>query len=214
MPGRAGTPRPRRRRTPIWKPSTATPRKPPRAASCAGSASHRTTGRGVWTPSPGAGGCAPRSPAPSSPPSDLLLLDEPTNHLDLDAVVWLEGWLRRYAGTLLLISHDRSSSIPSWTTLPWSSMAGSPSTPGTTARSNGCAPSRSRTRAGPPTASGASVARVQAFVDRFRYKASKARQAQSRLKALERMQAVAPVPVERRFAFEFFEPERSPRPAW
>ena len=145
-------------------------------------------------------------------PSDLLLLDEPTNHLDLDAVVWLEGWLRRYAGTLLLISHDREFLDPvvdhvalviggriSLYTGNYSAFERLRAVE--IAHSRRAADRQRRERA-----------RVQAFVDRFRYKASKARQAQSRLKALERMQAVAPVPVERRFAFEFIEPERSPRP--
>ena len=145
-------------------------------------------------------------------PSDLLLLDEPTNHLDLDAVVWLEGWLRRYAGTLLLISHDREFLDPvvdhvalviggriSLYTGNYSAFERLRAVE--IAHSRRAADRQRRERA-----------RVQAFVDRFRYKASKARQAQSRLKALERMQAVTPVPVERRFAFEFLEPERSPRP--
>ncbi len=145
-------------------------------------------------------------------PSDLLLLDEPTNHLDLDAVVWLEGWLRRYAGTLLLISHDREFLDPvvdhvalviggriSLYTGNYSAFERLRAVE--IEHSRRAADRQRRERA-----------RVRAFVDRFRYKASKARQAQSRLKALERMQAVAPVPVERRFAFEFLEPERSPRP--
>ena len=145
-------------------------------------------------------------------PSDLLLLDEPTNHLDLDAVVWLEGWLRRYAGTLLLISHDREFLDPvvdhvalvaggriSLYTGNYSAFEGLRAVE--LEHSRRAADRQRRERA-----------RVQAFVDRFRYKASKARQAQSRLKALERMEAVAPVPVERRFTFEFLEPERSPRP--
>ena len=208
--GRAGTPRPRRRRTPISKPSTATPRKPPRAASCAGSASRRTTGRGGWTPSRRLEDARRARPHPRHP--DLLLLDEPTNHLDLDAVVWLEGWLQRYAGTLLLISHDREFLDPvvdhvalviggriSLYTGNYSAFERLRAVE--IEHSRRAADRQRRERA-----------RVQAFVDRFRYKASKARQAQSRLKALERMQAVAPVPVERRFAFEFLEPERSPRP--
>ncbi len=145
-------------------------------------------------------------------PSDLLLLDEPTNHLDLDAVVWLEGWLRRYAGTLLLISHDRELLDPivdhvalvgggrislytgNYSAFERLRAAG-------VERLRRAADRRRRERA-----------RIGAFVDRFRYKASKARQAQSRLKALERMQAVAPVPVETRFTLGFLEPEHAPRP--
>ena len=145
-------------------------------------------------------------------PSDLLLLDEPTNHLDLDAVVWLEGWLRRYAGTLLLISHDREFLDPVVDHVAL--VAG-----GRVSLYTGSYSAFERLRAVELEHSRRAAdrqrrerARVRAFVDRFRYKASKARQAQSRLKALERMEAVAPVPVERRFAFEFLEPERSPRP--
>ena len=145
-------------------------------------------------------------------PSDLLLLDEPTNHLDLGAVVWLEGWLRRYAGTLLLISHDREFLDPVVDHVAL--VAG-----GRIALYTGDYSAFERLRAVEIEHSRRAAdrqrrerARIQAFVDRFRYKASKARQAQSRLKALERMQAVAPVPVERRFAFDFLEPERSPRP--
>ena len=145
-------------------------------------------------------------------PSDLLLLDEPTNHLDLDAVVWLETWLRRYAGTLLLISHDREFLDPivdhvalvrdgrvcvytgnysAFERLRAEELEHSRRTAGRVQRER---------------------ARMQAFVDRFRYKASKARQAQSRLKALERMQWVEPLDTQQRFAFDFIEPERSPRP--
>ena len=145
-------------------------------------------------------------------PSELLLLDEPTNHLDLDAVVWLEAWLRRYSGTLLLISHDREFLDPivnrvalirdgrilvytgnysAFERLRAIEIAHSRRTAARLARER---------------------ARIQSFVDRFRYKASKARQAQSRLKALERMQVVEPLDPRRQFAFEFFEPERAPRP--
>ena len=145
-------------------------------------------------------------------PSDLLLLDEPTNHLDLDAVVWLEAWLRRYAGTLLLISHDREFLDPivdhvalvrdgriSVYTGNYSAFE----------RLRAEELERSRRTAGRVQRE---RARMQAFVERFRYKASKARQAQSRLKALERMQLVEPLDTQQRFAFEFIEPERSPRP--
>ena len=145
-------------------------------------------------------------------PSDLLLLDEPTNHLDLDAVVWLETWLRRYAGTLLLISHDREFLDPivdhvalvrdgriSVYTGNYSAFE----------RLRAEELERSRRTAGRVQRE---RARMQAFVERFRYKASKARQAQSRLKALERMQWVEPLDTQKRFAFEFIEPERSPRP--
>ena len=145
-------------------------------------------------------------------PSELLLLDEPTNHLDLDAVVWLEGWLRRYAGTLLLISHDREFLDPivdrvalvrdhriSVYTGNFSAFERLRAVE--IEHSLRTAERLRRERA-----------RMQAFVDRFRYKASKARQAQSRLKALQRMPVVEPLDAEKRYTFEFFAPERSPRP--
>ena len=145
-------------------------------------------------------------------PADLLLLDEPTNHLDLDAVLWLESWLRGCAGTLLLISHDREFLDPIVDHVALVSA-------GRIALYTGNYSEFERHRAVEVERSRRSAerrrrerARMQAFVDRFRYKASRARQAQSRLKALERMQATAPVPVERRFAFGFLEPAHSPRP--
>ena len=145
-------------------------------------------------------------------PSELLLLDEPTNHLDLDAVVWLEAWLRRYTGTLLLISHDREFLDP---------IVGHVALvrDGRISVYTGNYSAFERLRASELEHSRRTAervrrerARVRTFVERFRYKASKARQAQSRIKALERMQVVAPLHAQKRFAFDFFEPERSPRP--
>ena len=144
--------------------------------------------------------------------SELLLLDEPTNHLDVDAVVWLEAWLRRYPGTLLLISHDREFLDPVVDRVALvrdgriSVYTGNYSAferlrAAEIERSRRTAERLRRARA-----------RMQVFVDRFRYKASKARQAQSRLKAIERMQVVELLDTRRRFDFEFLEPERSPRP--
>ena len=145
-------------------------------------------------------------------PSDLLLLDEPTNHLDLDAVVWLESWLRRYAGTLLLISHDREFLDPvvdhialvrdRRITVYTGNFSAFERMHAVEIEHTRRAAERQRRER----------ARMEAFIERFRYKASKARQAQSRLKALERMQDVVQVSAQRRFSFEFFEPERSPRP--
>ena len=145
-------------------------------------------------------------------PSELLLLDEPTNHLDLDAVVWLEAWLRRYTGTLLLISHDREFLDP---------IVGHVALvrDGRISVYTGNYSAFERLRASELEHSRRTAervrrerARVRTFVERFRYKASKARQAQSRIKALERMQVVAPLHAQKQFAFDFFEPERSPRP--
>ena len=144
--------------------------------------------------------------------SELLLLDEPTNHLDLDAVVWLEAWLRRYAGTLLLISHDREFLDP---------IVGHVALvrDGRISVYTGNYSAFERLRASELEHSRRTAervrrerARVRTFVERFRYKASKARQAQSRIKALERMQVVAPLHAQKQFTFDFFEPERSPRP--
>ena len=145
-------------------------------------------------------------------PSDLLLLDEPTNHLDLDAVVWLEAWLRRYTGTLLIISHDREFLDPivdhvalirdrriSVYTGNYSAFERLRAAELEHSRRTSDRIRRERER-------------MQAFVDRFRYKASKARQAQSRLKALDRMQVVQPLALQTEFSFAFLEPARSPRP--
>jgi len=144
--------------------------------------------------------------------SDLLLLDEPTNHLDLDAVIWLEGWLRRYPGTLLLISHDREfldavvTHVLSIADQRIELFSG-----GLTAferkRSERLLQQQSlmekqrRERA-----------HLQHFVDRFRAKASKARQAQSRIKALERMVEIAPIRAASPIRFEFREPAALPVP--
>ena len=145
-------------------------------------------------------------------PSDLLLLDEPTNHLDLDALVWLEAWLQRYAGTLVVISHDREfldavtrvtlhiedglltrwgGNYSAFETLRAQQMA-----------LQQAAYSRQQDR----------IAHLQSFIDRFKAKATKARQAQSRVKALERMALIAPVLTAADFSFEFRAPVSLPNP--
>ncbi len=144
--------------------------------------------------------------------SDLLLLDEPTNHLDLDAVIWLEGWLGDYGGTLLLVSHDRDflDSVTDHTlniergraTL----YAGNYST-FETVRAARLAHQRSEF-----DKQQREIAHMRAFVERFRYKATKARQAQSRLKALARMEKIAPAHVDSPFRFSLLAPEKTPRP--
>ena len=145
-------------------------------------------------------------------PTELLLLDEPTNHLDLDAVVWLEAWLRRYRGTLLLISHDREFLDPIVDHVALvrdhriALYAGNYSA---FERHRAIEVEHSRRAAARVQRE---RARIRAFVERFRYKASKARQAQSRIKALERMEVAAPLYAQKRYTFEFLEPERSPRP--
>ncbi|MBN8739662.1 MAG: ABC transporter ATP-binding protein [Lysobacterales bacterium 69-70] len=144
--------------------------------------------------------------------SDLLLLDEPTNHLDLDAVFWLEDWLRRYEGTLLLISHDREfldnvvSHVLEIAEEKVELFAGNLS-------------GFERKRAERLVQQQLQYERqqrerahLQSFVDRFKAKASKARQAQSRVKALERMVEIAPIRAASSIRFEFREPEALPYP--
>ena len=144
--------------------------------------------------------------------SDLLLLDEPTNHLDLDAVLWLEEWLQRYPGTLLLISHDRDFLDRVVTQIAHIEQEGIELYTGNysafetrraekLAQQQAAHEQQSRERA-----------HIQSYVDRFRAKASKARQAQSRLKALERMESIAPAHVDSPFHFSFPKPLKLPHP--
>jgi ATP-binding cassette subfamily F protein 3 len=135
--------------------------------------------------------------------SDLLLLDEPTNHLDLDAVLWLEDWLRRFEGTLLLITHDRDFLDAVVDTIVHVDGAKLVSYSGNYAQFE-------RERAAKLALSQAEyakqqrqIAHLQSYVDRFRAKATKARQAQSRIKALERMELIAPAHVDSPFSFGF-----------
>jgi len=142
-------------------------------------------------------------------PSDLLLLDEPTNHLDLDAVFWLEEWLKRYPGTLLLISHDREfldATVDYICHLEGRSLR----------LYKGNYAEFERQRAANLANQQAAfekqqreIAHLRSFVDRFRAKATKARQAQSRLKMLARMEVIAAAHVAAPFSFSF----RSPEPA-
>jgi ATP-binding cassette subfamily F protein 3 len=119
-------------------------------------------------------------------PSDLLLLDEPTNHLDLDALVWLEAWLKRYTGTLIVISHDREflDAITNVTLHidngKLTRYGGNYSTFEDTRDADGAAAERLAKQQD-------KIAHLQKFIDRFKAKASKAKQAQSRVKALDRM---------------------------
>ncbi|MDY6797706.1 MAG: ATP-binding cassette domain-containing protein [Pseudomonadota bacterium] len=136
-------------------------------------------------------------------PSDLLLLDEPTNHLDLDACLWLENWLRRYAGTLLFISHDRdfmdrvANQVIHFDHRDLVTYTGNYSA-FEAQRSERLA----QQQAGYERQQ-ARIEEIQKFIDRFRAKATKARQAQSRIKALERMEKIAPAHVDSPFSFEF-----------
>ena len=144
--------------------------------------------------------------------SDLLLLDEPTNHLDLDAILWLETWLREYPGTLLLIAHDREflDRVVNRVVNLEHGMAHA-------YRGNYSAFEEQRAaelaeQAALFSRQQREIKHMESFVERFRAKASKARQAQSRLKALERMQRIAPAHVDSPFEFSFAQPHKLPRP--
>ena len=145
-------------------------------------------------------------------PSDLLLLDEPTNHLDLDALVWLEAWLKSYAGTMVVISHDREF-LDAVTNVTLHIDHGK------LVRYGGNYSKFEDMRAEQMLLQQAAhakqqekVAHLQKFIDRFKAKASKAKQAQSRVKALERMEKIAPVLADAEFQFEFKEPFSLPNP--
>lgn len=144
--------------------------------------------------------------------SDILLLDEPTNHLDLDAVIWLEQWLMKYPGTLLLISHDREFLDHTVDHIAYIShqqleiYSGNYST-------------FEKTRAAQILLQQAAfekqqkhIAHMQSFVNRFRAKATKARQAQSRMKAIERLELVNAVQIDSPFHFHFRDPLKCPNP--
>ena len=136
-------------------------------------------------------------------PSDLLLLDEPTNHLDLDACLWLENWLRRYPGTLLFISHDRDFMDRVATNVVHFDQRKLDAYTGNYSAFEGQRSERlAQQRAGYERQQ-ARIAEIQRFIDRFKAKATKARQAQSRVKALERMERIAPAHVDSPFSFAF-----------
>jgi ATP-binding cassette subfamily F protein 3 len=145
-------------------------------------------------------------------PSDLLLLDEPTNHLDLDAIIWLEDWLKRYQGTLLIISHDRDfldEIVNVVVHIDERKLK----------RYSGNYSAFERQRAAHMVLAAAAFekqqrtrAHLQSFVDRFKAKATKARQAQSRMKALAKMEELAPLRAAAEFSFEFRDPLSAPNP--
>jgi ATP-binding cassette subfamily F protein 3 len=145
-------------------------------------------------------------------PSDLLLLDEPTNHLDLDAILWVEEWLKRYQGTLLVVSHDRDfldgvvNVILHIDQKKLRRYAGNYSD---------FEVQRAQSiilAAGQRAKQERERAHLQSFIDRFKAKATKARQAQSRMKMLAKMEDLAPLHVTAPFSFEFREPLRAPNP--
>ncbi|WP_286999575.1 MULTISPECIES: ABC-F family ATP-binding cassette domain-containing protein [Comamonas] len=145
-------------------------------------------------------------------PSDLLLLDEPTNHLDLDALVWLEAWLKRYPGTMIVISHDREF-LDAVTNVTLELASGK------ITRYGGNYSKYEELRAQQLELQQSAfdkqqdkIAHLQKFIDRFKAKATKAKQAQSRMKQIERMEKIAPVLADAEFTFEFKEPANLPNP--
>jgi ATP-binding cassette subfamily F protein 3 len=145
-------------------------------------------------------------------PSDLLLLDEPTNHLDLDAIIWLEDWLKKYPGTLIIISHDRDFLDEIVNVIVHIDER-------KLKRYSGNYSGFERQRAAQMILAAGALAKQQrqrahleSFVNRFKAQASKARQAQSRIKALERMGELAPLRAAAEFQFEFREPLAAPNP--
>ena len=145
-------------------------------------------------------------------PSDLLLLDEPTNHLDLDALVWLEAWLKRYEGTMLVISHDREF-LDAVTDVTVQVELGKLNRFG--GNYSKFEDMRAEQLEQQQAAFGKQqdkIAHLQKFITRFKAQASKAKQAQSRVKALDRMEKLAPLLAEAEFTFEFKEPANLPNP--
>ena len=143
--------------------------------------------------------------------SDILLLDEPTNHLDLDAIIWLEAWLKQYDGSLLLISHDRDFLDNVCTHIAHIERQ---QIDYYTGNYSAFEKQRVARLAGVQAAyekQQTSIAHMQKFVDRFRAQATKAKQAQSRLKALARLESIAPAHIDSPFSFAFTAPEKNPR---
>ncbi|MDM7862063.1 ATP-binding cassette domain-containing protein [Alteromonas sp. ASW11-36] len=145
-------------------------------------------------------------------PSDLLLLDEPTNHLDLDAVIWLEKWLQRYTGTLLLISHDKAfidNCVEKILSVEQQQLIGYTGNYSAYEKQKA---ERIRLQALEYDKQQDKIAHLQSFIDRFKAKASKAKQAQSRIKQLERMETLLPVHSQSPFNFSFAPPAKLPNP--
>ena len=145
-------------------------------------------------------------------PSDLLLLDEPTNHLDLDALVWLEGWLKRYEGTLIVISHDREFLDAITRVTLHIDNAQLTRYGGNYTAFEELRAQQMLLQQQAYSKQQDKIAHLQKFIDRFKAKATKAKQAQSRVKALERMEKLAPVLTSADFQFEFREPDSLPNP--
>ena len=145
-------------------------------------------------------------------PSDLLLLDEPTNHLDLDALVWLEAWLKRYEGTMIVISHDREF-LDAVTDVTLHIDGGKLMRyGGNYSKFEDMRAEQMELQQNAFAKQQDKIAHLQKFIARFKAKASKAKQAQSRVKALDRMEKIAPLLAEADFSFEFKEPANLPNP--
>ena len=145
-------------------------------------------------------------------PSDLLLLDEPTNHLDLDALVWLEAWLKRYTGTMIVISHDREFLDAVTNVTMHIDSAQLTRYGGNYSKFEELRSQQLELQQASFSKQQDKIAHLQKFIDRFKAKASKAKQAQSRVKALERMEKIAPILADADFTFEFKEPQNLPNP--
>ncbi len=145
-------------------------------------------------------------------PSDLLLLDEPTNHLDLDAILWVEEWLKRYSGTLLVISHDRDFLDGVVNIILHIDQQKLRRYAGNYSEFEVQRAQSVILAAGQRDKQERERAHLQSFIDRFKAKATKARQAQSRMKMLAKMEDLAPLHAAAPFSFEFREPLRAPNP--
>jgi ATP-binding cassette subfamily F protein 3 len=145
-------------------------------------------------------------------PSDILLLDEPTNHLDLDALVWLEAWLKRYQGTLVMISHDREFLDAITQVTVHIDNAKLVRYGGNYSKFEDMRAEQMLLQQATVAKQAEKIAHLQSFIARFKAKASKAKQAQSRVKALDRMEKIAPVLADAEFTFEFKEPVNLPNP--
>jgi ATP-binding cassette subfamily F protein 3 len=145
-------------------------------------------------------------------PSDLLLLDEPTNHLDLDALVWLEAWLKKYPGTMLVISHDREF-LDAVTNVTLHIEHGQLTRyGGNYSAFEDMHAEQMALQQAAFSKQQEKIAHLQEFINRFKAKASKAKQAQSRVKALDRMERLAPMLANAEFTFEFKPPQNLPNP--
>ncbi len=144
--------------------------------------------------------------------SDLLLLDEPTNHLDLDAVIWLEEWLNSYPGTLLMIAHDREFLDRTVNRIVHIEHQSARIYTGNYSKFEEQRAEQLAQHQSMYERQQREIKHMMSFVERFRAKASKARQAQSRIKALERMERIAPAHVDSEFEFAFLPPEKLPQP--